>query len=389
MEVVYCSKCKKAIPPGGPDEGRYFQLGDEILCPKCHRQLPAGAHTGATVATGHPPVDTLKPPSTRIGQAAKDQVAAGRPSTSRIGMAVKDSSRTPVKPPTRIGQAATDRHRPTSRLMPAAHAPQVRHSSARLQGAGSADSKLLKVVLVVGVIAGLLIAIAVLAMRSGPQKPPPAPVPHGPATPTPVRQPTQNVQTPQPQPQPQPVTPNEAKTSAKFVKRDTTTKGNWIGVYGADGYAFPKQPAHPPGYADFKPVGQNEYSWTEKRAPIDPADPRIPVSTTPGKKQPITAWHTFNDSKTPFHIEVTIKDDKTHRLALYAVNWDVKPRTQKVEILDGNTGNVLDAQSLTDDTEFKGGVYLVWDVRGRVTVRVTNTSGISAVLSGAFFGPCQ
>jgi hypothetical protein len=43
---------------------------------------------------------------------------------------------------------------------------------------------------------------------------------------------------------------------------------------------------------------------------------------------------------------------------------------------------VLDSQTIT---KFKSGRYLVWNVSGHVTIRVTNTGKPDAVESGIFF----
>ena len=48
------------------------------------------------------------------------------------------------------------------------------------------------------------------------------------------------------------------------------------------------------------------------------------------------------------------------------------------------TGTLLDSQTLTN---FANGQYLVWDLRGHLTIRVTNTGIWNAVLNGLFFQP--
>jgi hypothetical protein len=53
-----------------------------------------------------------------------------------------------------------------------------------------------------------------------------------------------------------------------------------------------------------------------------------------------------------------------------------------VSILDGVTNAVLDTQSLSS---FQNGKYLVWNLTGHVILRVTNTGGINAVISGLLF----
>jgi hypothetical protein len=47
MEIVYCSKCEKQIPPGGLHEGRYFVVGDEAVCLDCYEELPDNIREGS------------------------------------------------------------------------------------------------------------------------------------------------------------------------------------------------------------------------------------------------------------------------------------------------------------------------------------------------------
>ena len=60
-------------------------------------------------------------------------------------------------------------------------------------------------------------------------------------------------------------------------------------------------------------------------------------------------------------------------------------RAEDLRLLDTTTGKTLNTQTLTS---FVNGVYLVWRVRGQITLQVTNHSGpIDAVVSGIFFSP--
>jgi len=71
-------------------------------------------------------------------------------------------------------------------------------------------------------------------------------------------------------------------------------------------------------------------------------------------------------------------------VALYFVDWDSTARRQTVDVLNAS-GTVLNTQALT--SSFNGGVYLVWNVTGHVTFRITWNAGANAVLSGLFFEP--
>jgi hypothetical protein len=70
-------------------------------------------------------------------------------------------------------------------------------------------------------------------------------------------------------------------------------------------------------------------------------------------------------------------------VALSALDWDFGGRTQRVDVRDGVTGALLDTRTLTD---FTGGQYLVWTVRGHVVIEITALAGPNGVVNGLFFG---
>jgi len=72
---------------------------------------------------------------------------------------------------------------------------------------------------------------------------------------------------------------------------------------------------------------------------------------------------------------------------MYMVDWEWNgQRSQRVEVLDSE-GRVLDTRTVET---FQNGQYLVWNLAGRVQLRVTNLntgSNANATVSGLFFGP--
>jgi hypothetical protein len=160
-------------------------------------------------------------------------------------------------------------------------------------------------------------------------------------------------------------------TSASFTSSDAATQGNWRGVYGSDGYVLPDGNASLPAYADLSISGANAYIWaastTDTRALQDP--------TGTGRRAACWYGNTFT-------YDVALSDGATHRVGLYALDWDGQGRTQHVEVLNADTGAVLDSRDLAS---FAGGRYLAWDVRGHVQIRITNLGGGNAVISGLFF----
>ena len=73
-------------------------------------------------------------------------------------------------------------------------------------------------------------------------------------------------------------------------------------------------------------------------------------------------------------------------MALYLLDWDGIGRSERIDVLDGTTGKVLDSRTVGG---FSGGEYLVWTLKGHVRINLTNLGGPDthdAVVSGIFFG---
>ena len=167
---------------------------------------------------------------------------------------------------------------------------------------------------------------------------------------------------------------NGGSVAALFVKEDTSTQGNWQGVYGAGGYSLADvTPQSIPSYATFAVRNQAMYVWaastTDSRALL------VPGSTT----QRIAAtWY----SSSSFSFDVNFTDGNSHQFTLYAVDWNGAGRAETIQILNPSTNTVLDTRTISS---FSSGVYLVWDISGQVTINVTLTGGPNTVVSGAFF----
>ncbi len=145
MDILYCSRCNRSIPPGGPDEGRYFRQGEDIICPKCYHKARPHEHSGDTV-----PVEPLKDESLLGGSRITPAVANRTPRpTTRVGPAAKQR-----KTSTRVMPAA----RPaSSHVMPAARRPSSK-GSARLKSGRTSNAGLRTalVLLLMAVLGGLL-----------------------------------------------------------------------------------------------------------------------------------------------------------------------------------------------------------------------------------------
>ena len=165
---------------------------------------------------------------------------------------------------------------------------------------------------------------------------------------------------------------------AAFVKSDSTTVGGWKGIYGADGWLLAELPANLVQLPSYLPA------FTAPPAVFTFADPttdarglqRPPAFTT----RFAATWFDGN----ALTIELDFLDFQIHRVAAYFIDWDSMGRLQKIEILDNSQTppRVLDTRSLSN---FSGGQYLVWNLTGKVLLRITRTAGPNAVISGLFF----
>jgi hypothetical protein len=168
------------------------------------------------------------------------------------------------------------------------------------------------------------------------------------------------------------LTISTASASATFVKLDTTTQGNWIGVYGSQGYQVIANMTLNPSYVTPVVTGKNEF--TERSSTTDVR--ALQKVSNPSDR--IAAFWWANS----FTVDLDFTDANTHQLAIYCVDWYHTDKRQTVDILDVN-GNVLNTQSLT--SSFHNGVYLVWRVSGHVKMRFSRTAGAYAVVSSLFF----
>ncbi len=121
-------------------------------------------------------------------------------------------------------------------------------------------------------------------------------------------------------------------------------------------------------------TGASQYTWF--------ASTNLPsgLQNVNGNGRFASCWY----SATSFTYDLNFLDSSVHRFTLYAMDFDGLNRGEKIEVLDGASGAILDTQQVAS---FTGGRYLSWNVSGHVLVRVTNLGGQNAVVSGLFFDP--
>ncbi len=165
-------------------------------------------------------------------------------------------------------------------------------------------------------------------------------------------------------------------SSAIFNGTDTSTQGNWVGVYGTQGYDIIDGPVSAPTYATITPAGQSTYVYS-----TNSSDPRALENVPNSSNNHIAAdWY----SASSFTVDVDVTDGNSHNLELYATDFDSERRTETIQLSDAITGTVLDTETLSN---FSGGDYLIWTISGNVLITVTNTGPTNAIVNGLFFDP--
>ena len=168
---------------------------------------------------------------------------------------------------------------------------------------------------------------------------------------------------------------NPSGTSAVFIKRDSTTEGNWIGTYGSQGFNIIGSTTSYPSYATVTATGETYQTWVASTT-----DPRA-LENAGGSGRIAASWY----ASTSFTVNVNLTDGQPHDVALYILDWaDIAGRSEQIQITSAATKAVLDTQTLTN---FSEGVYLQWELSGSVVITVEGLGLRKALLSGLFFDP--
>jgi glucose/arabinose dehydrogenase len=171
------------------------------------------------------------------------------------------------------------------------------------------------------------------------------------------------------------LTVNLPDPNVGLLGRDTVTQGNWQGVYGRNGDFIFNDTNRLPQDASIAISDNSPLIWADATS-----DERA-LTTSDGVSRMAAAWSAENE----LIIETAFSDGKLHQLTFYFLDWDGdNSRTETVELWDVNSGSLLHQETLS---AFSSGVYLRWDVRGSLRIRIARQAGASAVLSGIFLDP--
>lgn len=162
-------------------------------------------------------------------------------------------------------------------------------------------------------------------------------------------------------------------TSVRFVKADTTTHGNWKGVYGTKGYNIIADSQNYPSFVQITPSNNSTHTW------VAITNDSRGLQMSNGNYYIAATWYAFGTES----IDINFTDGLTHQLSIYNLDWDNASRTQDVVLYNATTNAVLDTQSVAS---FYSGIYLVWNISGHVLMTISRTGNSpNAVVSGLFF----
>lgn len=177
---------------------------------------------------------------------------------------------------------------------------------------------------------------------------------------------------------------DQVNTSASYIGMDTTTQGNWGGIYGADGYVLcnynggGSDVRSLPSYvSSITYAGPLNWVWngstTETRV-------LAPNSSNSGIRK---AACYYTDTGGYFTVTINVNDANTHNLALYCLDYVDGPRVQTIDLLDP----VNDTELYTTQTvsSFGNGTYVKYSFKGSIKIKITKTGGPNGVISGIFF----
>ncbi|MGN0201759.1 MAG: alpha-L-rhamnosidase C-terminal domain-containing protein [Candidatus Cryptobacteroides sp.] len=171
------------------------------------------------------------------------------------------------------------------------------------------------------------------------------------------------------------------------VSEDSSTGGNWKGVYGSKGYCLfgydgpgSDRVLLPAGCAGITCNKQTPCHWAS-----DTSDPRALVSNRDSDNSRSLGAICTGDPAPCMQtmtIDVDYRSRSPYRLTLYFVDWDNSGRRSAVELFDLSTRRLLSPVHIVRD--YSGGRYVTFEVDRPVRVRICQVRGVNAPVSALF-----
>ncbi|WP_171628601.1 fibronectin type III domain-containing protein [Paenibacillus plantarum] len=176
-------------------------------------------------------------------------------------------------------------------------------------------------------------------------------------------------------------------STASFMGTDTTTKGNWVGAYGSEGYVLPYYTTTAMNYRETPPaadvaqlptyVSAYAKSGSNYWVSGNQADPRGLQSPDGSTRKRFTVY-TYGTMSFSF----TLSDNETHQFSVYTTDFGSTESIQMGFELRDAGGTVLDSRTVST---INGGKYVTYRVQGSFKLVVTLQAGTQANAQGFFF----
>jgi len=147
--------------------------------------------------------------------------------------------------------------------------------------------------------------------------------------------------------------------------------GNWKGRYGEEGFIIINHATNLPDYARIEL--EDAYPFTFAETTSD----RAALERIDGPLRIAACW--FGEE---FTLDLSLADGRRHLVSAYLLDWQGGGRITGVDLLDADSGRVLDSTAVSN---FISGTMLSWSVEGHVKLRFNRLQGGNAVVSGIFF----
>ena len=80
-------------------------------------------------------------------------------------------------------------------------------------------------------------------------------------------------------------------------------------------------------------------------------------------------------------MNLTLTDGNYRYVSLYLLDWDSTTRNETIDVIDTATNSVIDSRAFSN---FNGGTYATWNVKGSVQFKLTGGPDSQAIAAAIF-----
>lgn len=176
---------------------------------------------------------------------------------------------------------------------------------------------------------------------------------------------------------------------AKFIGKDSTTSGNFSGIYGADGFVLCGHAQASDTALDYRnlPDYVSDITYAFNRTMNWTTNSTDSRALAPDNGYPRSLGAIYTQDPLPtlqtMTVDIETTPGKEFQTALYFLDWDDTGRRSAVEMFDLETKELIAPVQIVRD--FSDGKYLIYTYNNPVRFRINQVRGPNATLSGIFF----